>query len=65
MDECLNGVCGRGCDEAESSEEKRLFTERGQGIEVSDEVVDKELCSKGDSLKMLTPFIREKLKGNN
>ena len=22
-----NGVCGRGCDEAEISEEKRLFTE--------------------------------------
>ena len=28
-----NGVWGRGCDEAEISEEKRLFTECGQGIQ--------------------------------
>ena len=28
-----NGVWGRGCDEAEISEEKRLFIEWGQGIQ--------------------------------
>ena len=28
-----NGVLGRGCDEAKISEEKRLFTEWGPGIQ--------------------------------
>ena len=32
-DPVWNGVSGRGCDEAEISEEKHLFTEWGPGIQ--------------------------------
>ena len=51
-----NGVWGRGCDEAEISEEKRLFAE-SQGF-------GKEFYRKGSSVKRFWPF-SESLDFNN
>ena len=46
-----NRVWGRGCDEGEISEEKRLFTE-----DAVNEGFNKELYRKGNSVKRFRPF---------
>ena len=52
---CWSGVLGRGCNEAEISEEKRLFTEWGPGIQRM-KAFGKELYRKGNSMKKFRPF---------
>ena len=54
-----NGVWGRGCDEAEISEEKRLLTERGQGIQRMKALASNPFFRKGNSVKRSRPFSEE------
>ena len=51
-----NGVWGRRCDEADFSEEKRLFTESQQGIQWMKASIGKEFYRKGNSVQRSGPF---------
>ena len=55
MDYFWNGVWGRVCNEAEISEEKRLFTKSGEGIQWMEALV-RNSTGKGNSVKELRPF---------